>query len=293
MLQRYIERNDENVNRNRIIRNVSALLPLCLALFAGGCAQQPPLSSNLSGKQLIVTMTFNGPVDPSQYYFFLINAEDMKGAKGPIAVFDPPYGNGFATVNGQDPNGQPAQGFTDYVEFNVSQPLATGNYGLWHVKGALGNSTTPPQYLGPRSPISFVAPGQDPNNPASSTTLQFTIDLAQLIPDTNGQPLTLSNPQAAVQMALALHYIQINMVSTSLVPVDATTPVNKQTDALGDTRNTATWSSWIEIDLSQYRTYQNTDNINNLQEPANDVYPNSSGDAPIDLVNWSIQVVQK
>src|SRR5437764_685346 len=92
-----------------------SLALLSTLLFAGGCAKQPPNQSTLSGKRLIVDMTFQSAVDPHLHYFFLINkVGDLgeRGATGPVPILTPPYGNGIASGSGG------TQGYTDYVEFD-------------------------------------------------------------------------------------------------------------------------------------------------------------------------------
>src|SRR5436190_7077425 len=89
-----------------------SLALLSTLLFAGGCAKQPPNQSTLSGKRLIVDMTFATAVDPNQHYFFIINASNDQNASGPVPVLTSPFGNGFATGSGG------TQGFTDFVEFD-------------------------------------------------------------------------------------------------------------------------------------------------------------------------------
>src|SRR5437762_523502 len=102
------------MSRQRRAANLVSFVALTKLLFAGGCARQPPNQNTLSGKRLVVDMTFAGAVDPTQHYFFLINASNDQNASGPVPVLGTPYGNGFATDSAASNTG----GFTDFVEYD-------------------------------------------------------------------------------------------------------------------------------------------------------------------------------
>ncbi len=259
----------------------SVLLILVIVLFSGGCAQLPPNQNNLSGKRLIVTMTFRSPINPLYHYYFLINNAGSQNAPGPIPVLLPPYGNGFATGS----NGG-TTGFTDFVVFDNLQPQG---YGLYHVTP----NTNPPlsQFTYTSAPLSFTTP--DPTNPNTATKLQFIIDLSQIVRDANGN--TFTNPTQAATAAKQIQWLQINIVATNILPVDVTTPVDKHVDSLGDTQTAIGATSFLTLNVQQLSTVQNSTSVGtSIYEPSTyDVYPPGSNDPQLDLVDWSIQVVQQ
>ncbi len=281
------------MNRLREISVRIGLLSLLgAALSAGGCAKQPPISNTLSGLRLIVTMTYRGTINPNDYYYFVIGNFGDQDAEGPIPVLSPTlngtYGNGFATGNGG------TSGFTDFVVYNTAQP---NGYALYHVPGITSSSTFTAntnasnfQYKG--SPINYTYP--DPTNPSTANQLQFEIDMSQLVYDANGQPLTSETETATT--ARAIRWLQVNMISTNLVPVDSNLEVDKQVDALGDSQTITGDTSFLILDLTQHRTFRNSDYVGqSIYEPSEpDVYGiGGTSNASIDLVDWSIQVEQQ
>jgi hypothetical protein len=265
-----------------------ALLPVAaVALLLGGCAVAAPNNSTLSGKQMVVTLTFNAPIDPTQHYFFLINNAGSQNANGPVPVFVPPYGNGFATgsAGGVGTSTTAPGGFTDFVEFdNDSQ-----GYALYHVIN--GDPNKRANFVLEGRPVSYTIPdysGQ--TNPQSAYQLQFTLDFSQFIYNSNGQPL--SSQSQTVSAALAIQWLQINMISTDQIPINATTDVGKKVDALGNTL-TPNQSTFLVLNAQNNQSYTNSQYVGSpVYEPANDVYNAGSSDGPIDLVNWTIQVQQ-
>src|SRR5437016_4630350 len=97
-------------------------------LAVAGCARAP--SGAVTGRRIIVTLTFDGSVNGNFQYFFLIrNANDSSGVNGPVPVIAPPYLNGFATGANSG-----SVAFTDFVEYSTAQraqPLS--GYELYHV----------------------------------------------------------------------------------------------------------------------------------------------------------------
>lgn len=243
-----------------------------------GCARLPPNQNALSGRRLIVTMRFRSPVNANNHYFFLINNANDQNAPGPVPVLVPPYGNGFATGTGG------TNGFTDFVRYDVLQPQG---YGLYH---AVGDSNAS-NFVYTGRPVSFTLP--DPTDPRTANQLQFQIDLSQLITDANGQPL--ADQAAAATQARALRYLQVNIVTTDVIPRDVVTPITKQVDSLGDTRTLAGASTYLVIDLAQNRIYQNNDFVGQtIYEPSDpDIYGANNPDPTLDLVDWSIEVRQQ
>jgi len=252
-------------------------------LCAGGCAQQPPSKSGtLSGKRLRVTLTFQGAVNPFYHYYFLINLAGTQqvgeqNAPGPVPVLVPPYGNGFATASDGSANG-----FTDYVLFDNAQTPVTGYYGLYHVLGDPVNFS----YGRTGGPVTFVTP--DPNSTATYNRLQFEVDLAQLLLDSNGQPLS-----DAAAKAYAIGYLQVNVVATNIVPKSAN-QADKRTDALGNTSSLVTASAYLTLDLAHNQTLNLRNGDTSLpfvNEPKGDVF--GGGDDSLDLTDWRIEVFQQ
>ncbi|MDE2126842.1 MAG: hypothetical protein KGJ62_09660 [Armatimonadetes bacterium] len=288
-----------------------------LAAAAGqfGCARMPPGSSSLSGVQLRVTVTYAGPMSSANYYFFLLN--DAKNvaqltAPGPVPVVGPPPAsglpsNGFATESGSDTNGKALGGFTDLVLFtnpaNQFGP-SQSSIALYHVPNQQ-SADSPPQSFQPNGlPIAFTPPGsnQDSAGVGSPYTLQFTIDLAQLILDDTGRPL--ADAAQADAAARSIQFLQLNLISTNLVATDLATQVNKQTDSMGNTSDGRGAFLTIPISVNgaiQPATYSDTMNGGvsqfgqQIAEPEGDVFvfqPNGSQvDPSLDMLHWTVEVL--
>jgi len=209
--------------------SLTASAALLATIAAPGCARLPPGSTTLSGKRLIVTLNYSGFINPNYHYFFLMNNAGNQNAPGPVPVVLPPYGNGFATGSGAN-----AGGFTDFVRFDNFQPGNNG-YSLYHVIGDPNRS----MFVTEGSPVSTTRP--DVNDPRTGKQLQFQLDLSQLVTDANGKPLPADQAVAAAQ---SIRFLQINIISTDVVPTDLATAVNKQVDSLGETRTSSGQSSF-------------------------------------------------
>ena len=276
----------------------TALVALLLLILADGCAMQPPTNPNsFSGPHLVVTMSVQGStelggygINPSYYYFFVINyaykppnqtqatPAGIKGAPGPIAIFQPIGGsNGFVASSDGSTNG-----YTDFVEYNES--LTTGNgYGLWHF---VHNNPNVPEEVQPAwygQPAIYTVP--------TSTSLQFTIYLTQLVQNYNREHGLNPSPAAVLAQAQQIEYLQVNFIATNTI---APSPTAKETDALGYGPN----SNYLILDLGHSPTPGGElDNGNapaSLLEQPNDVYNYPSGtigggDPSLDLTGWSIQ----
>jgi len=262
---------------------------LSSVVLLSGCAKLPPNSGSstaLSGKRLQVTLRFENPVNPNFHYFFLINYFTNQGttlgvgdqnAPGPVPVLAPAnsnqgYGNGFATGSGGS-----AFGFTDFVRFE-------GNaYRLFHVVG----DPTASVFQDEGQPVAFTLPNS--NQP---TTLQFTIDLAQLVVQPNGA--ALPSATEAVTIAKNIQWLQMNVVATDVVPVHQTAIVTKQVDSLGDNRTPSGASSFLILNMSQLQTYTNLSFTGQaVFEPGdNDVFGAANPDPALNLLDYSISVVQ-
>ncbi len=261
------------------MRTRTGLAMLALAA-AGGCARQPPAAGNtggtvLSGKRLVVNMVFRAPVNPNFHYFLLLNNAGNQNASGPIPVLAPPYGNGFASASGGN------SGFTDFVRFDNLQPQG---YGLYHVVGNANDSN----FIYEGTPVTYLPPLA-----GNGTTLSFQLDLAQIVTDAGGGPL--ADPNQTMNVARSLRYLQVNLIATNSIPRDRTTPTDKEVDSLGDTRTLTGQTSFLIVDLSQYRVYRNSDLIgqSTAEPPDNDVFGTATPDPSLDLVDWSIEVRQQ
>ena len=258
-----------------------SLVALCAAgplLSLAGCANQPPNQNMLSGKRLKVTATFSGFINPSYHYFFLINNVGDRNAHGPVAVFHAPYGNGFATGSGGN-----ADGFTDFVQFDGVQPGNAG-YSLYHV--IRGSNLS--RFSNPVNPINAARPNL---SDITGKTLQFEIDLSQLITDANGNPLSTAD---SATMARSLQYLQVNFIATDRIPIDAATEQNTRVDSLGDTRSGAGRGSFLIVDLTQNTTYDNMRaSFDGVQEPSDYDVSGPDVEPSLDLRDWSVQISQQ
>ena len=105
--------------RGRPAHRAVLMVQIVCLVTAHGCARTP--SDVETGTRLIVQLRFAGPVNDNYHYYVLIrNGADPVGENGPIAVIEPPYGNGFATGRNTA-----TAGFTDFVEYGrgQAQPL--------------------------------------------------------------------------------------------------------------------------------------------------------------------------
>jgi hypothetical protein len=264
-------------------------LPLLFQFLS--CASPVPGGTGLgalSGKSLLVTMTFAGPVNPQYYYYFTINNSQPNSASAPGAVpvgspiSGTPYlGNGFAT--GSD---VVSGGFTDFVLFSNNQnyPSAqpANGFALYHVKDGT-NANNPQNFIGNGVPIQYQSPILTNGN-----SISFQIDLAQLFT----YPGSTYTQSAAVSKALAPGWLQVNVIATNVVPYDTQTTVNKLYDSFGDDSNGV--GSFLNLDLTQ-TTYV-SGLTQQLTEPTGDVFMSpqnttTSAFPALDLVSWSIQIV--
>lgn len=188
-------------------------------------------------------MTVAGEINPNYYYYV---AFDTSGTvtPGPIPVVAVPWGNGWGTGN-----------ISNYVIYHTGQPF--GGYGIYRF-------TNPnllfPQLVGNGSPISWITP------PPGVNKLQFTIDLGQLA--------TTSLP------ADQINQININFITTDVVPLDPNAPVRKLYDGLG-----ARGNEFITIQTTTSQVYTNTQAE---IEQAGDVV-----DPDLDIIDWSVEVQQR
>ncbi len=218
-----------------------ALLPsaIALGLITAGCANFPDNATPTTGTRLIITMTVAGDIDPNYHYFV---AFDTSGrvSPGPLPVVGPPWGNGWGTGS-----------ITNYVVYDAAQ--SQGGYGVYRITSGtnlLGNV-----YIGP--PVNFNIP------PLGTNRLQFTIDLGQLATPTVPDP--------------SLGLININFITTDVIPIDPNYSGPKFFDGLGPTGN-----NFITISTNTSQVFSNSQT--NIE---------SGGDVPVpnlDIVDWSIEI---
>jgi len=261
-------------------------VPLIAALAASGCAKAPAGSG--TGARLAVTLRFNGPINPTYYYYILIrNAPDAEGlnpTNWAVPVVTAPYaGNGFATD--KFPSSGTAA-FTDFVLYGGGgQPTSSG-YGVYHVAGYLhGDPNNPTIYRLRGDPDIAVRPStSDPN------TLTFELTLNRLRADTGECNTTVAGDCPTAK------FLNINVVATTKLPSDPqNTDPQKFVDAFGDQSSllSTTFNTVITIDTSQTgRVYQSTTSAGDPNyEPDSDTFPGRS-DPGIELIAWQMQVKQ-
>ena len=245
---------------------LSALVLLAVA----GCARAP--SGAVTGRRIIVTLTFDDSVKGLFQYFFLIrNANDPSGVNGPVPVIAPPYLNGFATgINSA------SAAFTDFVEYSTAQraqPLS--GYALYHVP--LGINGNPNNNI-----FQFRGEPDVAHPPNGGKTISFELRMASIQPSPGeADPNNGQSPQ----------FLQINVVATTTTPIDPqTVDPTKFLDAFGD-QSAGVFTAFATIDLRTANTYIS----NNIPgdpryEPSNDTWPHLS-DPAIELVQWTVQVI--
>jgi hypothetical protein len=126
---------------------------LLVTLALAGCARFPEVPVQPSGRQLVITMTVAGRINPSYFYFVAFNT-GPDTTRGPLPVVGPPWGNGWGTGT-----------ITHFVRY------AEGGYRVFRIVPGTNNlgiiDTGSP-------PITYVEPGPGGNS------LRFTIDLSQI-----------------------------------------------------------------------------------------------------------------
>jgi hypothetical protein len=160
------------------------------------------------------------------------------------------------STNGQGPipvvaqpwgNGWGTGAITHYVQIDNSQP---GFFGVYSFKP--DSIMTSSVYLG--RPLSS-------STPTNTSTLSFSLDISQLT--TNGSPL---------------NQIDVNIITTDILPVNPYDSVNKLYDALG-----TSGQNYITINLQSNQIYRNADASE----------PETQGDTPdpdLDIIDWQIEV---
>lgn len=122
-------------------------------MLVSGCARFPDDAVRPSGKQLVISMTVAGQINPSYFYYVAFNT-GPDTSLGPLPVVGRPWGNGWGTGT-----------ITHFVRY------AQGAYRIFRITPGtdnLGISDTG------SPPITYVLPG------ATGNTLRFTVDLSQI-----------------------------------------------------------------------------------------------------------------
>jgi hypothetical protein len=212
---------------------------VAIALILAGCASTPNNATPNTGVRIIVTMSVAGDIDPNYHYFVAIDTSGQS-SPGPLPVVGPPWGNGWGTGN-----------ITNYIIFDAAQPQ--GGYGVYQM--VPGTNLLGTVYVGP--PINITTP------PSGSNRLQFTIDLGQLATPTT--PIT------------SISQVNINFITTDIIPLDPNYSGPKYFDALGPTGN-----DFITISLNTSQIYSNSQT--NIESAGDVAIPN------LDIVDWSVEV---
>jgi hypothetical protein len=266
----------------KIMRRVSgavyaAVTVLC-ALFLAGCARSPQTQTGTTrGKIAVFTLTYRGPVNidrqpQGNYYFVLINRTDDPSDFGPGIALQPPFaGNGIGAAFQGD-----GQGFVGLVRYERN--LSTiGGLQVEASTDAAGNLVNPTtlsyrgfNILGPPDRIISV-----PTQGGSPNVISFQLDLSRL-PNPNAQ------------------FMQVNVISTNIVPQNTSENVQRDWDALGDNTTTGNINDPFTLNTTQNAVYTNAQRISTSREPAGDVRSGQFGgtvdDPSLDLVDWTIQI---
>ncbi|MER3402775.1 MAG: hypothetical protein C4336_05695 [Armatimonadota bacterium] len=206
-----------------------------------GCARFPQVPGERGVRRLVIEMQVAGHIHPEYHYFVVFNlSNDPTGSTGPLPVVAPPWGSGFA-----------GGAYTHYVHYR-------GGYALYRVEQGTENQPPPHRYLG-------VPLRADPVN-ATTNRLRFEIDLIQLIP--------------SEREARAIQYLQLNFLTTDIIPIDPNAPVRKNGDSLGDGRLPD--YRYLNLRIDTDRIVRNSDSA---IEPANDV-----ADPDLDIIDWRVEV---
>lgn len=211
-----------------------------------GCARFPEVPVERGVRRLVIEMQVAGRIRPEYHYFVVFNlSNDPTGSTGPLPVVAPPWGSGFA-----------GGAYTHYVRY--AQFLPQGGYALYRVGQGTENQPPPHLYLG--------VPLRTDTVNATTNRLRFEIDLIQLIPNE--------------REARAIQYLQLNFITTDIIPTDPNAPVRKNGDSLGDGRLGD--YRYLNLRIDTDRIVRNSDPV---IEPANDI-----ADPDLDIIDWRLEV---
>lgn len=212
-----------------------------------GCAKFPP-GPTTTGKQLVITLKVRGGINPidqtspnSNRYYFIAIDNDGDQNTGPWAAVYPPYGGtGWVT----SANAEKSIGLTSFIEYDASYP---DGY-IWGIlPGSWFQNRTPPQ---PPIRTELLDGG---------STLRFIIDFSQIA--------TATIPIAAIRQ------LDINFITTNMLPVDYDPHQGREWDALGPSGQ-----DYVTIDTTLDRIYSDNDAEGDVTDP------------DLDIIYWSVQV---
>jgi hypothetical protein len=230
------------------MRRLTLLAPV--ALLVAGCAKFPASGINASSKQLVISMTVAGQINPNYVYIVALypSTSINPTGQGPIPVIAPPWGNGFVAGNCTyfvrwDPLQSPA-----YQIFQFNDPVTLNNYFQIGV---------------PQSYVDVTSGGKK---------LTFTINLSQIAP--------------SVDAANAYQSLQVNFLTMDRIP-QGSSGGSKNWDALGDGRTVSGVNTWLTIPLTTTGTYDN--NRYSGIEPTGDVVADGDPDLDISDFSVQVQ----
>jgi len=232
------------------MKSRKSILAWCAVLLCIGCAKFPDSGTSDFTKRLLFTMTVDsqlrtgleegGTGFPYVYIFAIrLSTEVSPIDEGPIPVVIP-SGNGFVAGNA-----------THYILWN---PLASPSYQIWEFEDETLNSSVQTGV-----PISFTPIEQ------GDKTLQFEIDLSQLVP---------------VAEVDGVRSIQVNFLTMNNTN---TSGGGRLWDALGNGDIPTEINSYFTFQPNFSQTYTNL-NTGEI-EPQGDVV-----DPDLDIVDWSVEV---
>lgn len=211
------------------------------------CARYPASGTGVGGTRLSFSIKMAAALNPNYVYIVAFNpSRDINPTtQGPIAVVAPPWGNGFVAGTA-----------TYFVRWD---PTQSPRYLLYNF-----TDSTMLNYVTVGSPVSYT------DVPSGGTTLQFDLNLAQILPtgSTESDYPTL----------------QMNILTMDRVP-QGSFGGSKVWDALGDGTNITTANQWINLDLRTASLYTNS-RFSNL-EPTGDV-----ADPALDIADFSVQITK-
>jgi hypothetical protein len=183
---------------------------------------------------------------PPYVYMVAVNPTvELPTVQGPISVIGAPWGNGMVEGNA-----------THFIRYFIGfQPYPYTVYRF-----------PTPDLLFPvavGTPVSTLDPG------TNGDTIQFEIDLSQVLPSGVTDPNTLN-------------YMQLNFLTMNRIPAPNDTG-SKIWDALGDGRDPNGVNEFIRIPLNASRIWTNTD-FQDIEVQGDCVDPN------LDIVSWSVEV---
>lgn len=228
-------------------------LAILVLAMASSCAKFPDNPSNQITKRLVFTIKFASAVrygqsQGQQPYVYIIplrlSTESNPTDLGPIPVTSF-GGNGFVAGH-----------CTHYIVFN---PASSNPYEIWQFSDEQLNNRFQTglalNYLDPRS-------GGNPN------TLQFEIDMSQLVPaaDVN-----------------TIQSVQMNLFAMDKLALDQSGHI---WDSLGDGRIASQDNTYLTFQLKNSRKITNT--TTNLEPPTADF--RNGGDPSLDIRDWSVNI---